>query len=309
MDTVSGRIFRKTLSRIIEQMAGQNEGDSLTLIYDESTSPVKKEFSRLSSLYEMDFIRIGPAEMPDPDSIRSDAVYVFTRSNIAFSKEIQGVVASGRKVISCSPCSMIELVNKVPCEMDLLQALTEKAAKALTRESEFTVVGADGSKLSGRIDNYDAMYAGFTLSGKDNFTIIPGGIIGIPIVPDSVNGELYVNGFLNDFGQIKSPCRVNVRHGEVSVDPAADVPGSFIENSGMKWFRPAELGIGTNPYSSTSSDTHESESAYGIIDVGFGENGHIGGPIHGDSHYDVTLMNSDLLIDGRKIVEKGQILV
>jgi leucyl aminopeptidase (aminopeptidase T) len=84
---------------------------------------------------------------------------------------------------------------------------------------------------------------------------------------------------------------------------------SLLEKHGREAFAVAELGIGTNEAAQLTGNVLEDEKILGTIHVAIGDNHTFGGTIRVSSHQDGIVLAPTLSIDGRTILEAGNLLV
>ncbi|MEM3191572.1 MAG: hypothetical protein QW292_05655 [Candidatus Parvarchaeota archaeon] len=300
----------RILKIIVDTITRVRKEDRILLIVDNSTEFLVNELGNILYGNETKVLQLSQELNLSDEIIKDrDVIFVFTKENLCFSKNIVKAVKIGKKVLCCAKCTPSKLVRSIPENLGYYHDLTKKLVSAFMPNSYFELISRQGHKLTGQIDKFPPKYVGFLIDSEHNFSILPGGIIGVPIIPRTVNGEILINGFVERIGQISIPLLLKIKEGNVKVVNSSDSPISFLETVSSPWFKPCELGIGTNPNSKTSEDTHESESELGAVDIGFGENKHIGGPIGGSSHFDVTTKGATLYIDTKLIVKEGEIRV
>ncbi|MEM3191412.1 MAG: hypothetical protein QXV17_09020 [Candidatus Micrarchaeaceae archaeon] len=298
----------RVLKIIVDTITRVRREERILLVVDNSTEFLVGELRNILYGNETKVLRLSQKLNLSDEIIEDrDVIFVFTKDNLCFSKNIVKAVKIGKKVLCCAKCTPSKLVRSIPQNLGKYHNLTKKLVSAFTGDSNFEITSGQGHKLTGQIDKFPPKYVGFLMDREHNFSILPGGIIGVPIIPETVNGEILINGFVERIGQISTALLLEIKEGNVKVVNSSDSPTSFLESVSSPWFKPCELGIGTNPNSKTSEDTHESESELGAVDIGFGENKHIGGPIGGSTHFDVTTKRATLYVDGKLIVEEGEI--
>ncbi len=71
----------------------------------------------------------------------------------------------------------------------------------------------------------------------------------------------------------------------------------------------AELGIGTNPNARRTDITIEAEKIRGTVHVAIGDGSHMGGTNVADFHQDHVIPETDLILDGKMIMQRGKLLI
>lgn len=69
-----------------------------------------------------------------------------------------------------------------------------------------------------------------------------------------------------------------------------------------------EIGFGSNPAVSPGNFLFGGEKAWGTVHFGFGGNHQMGGTITSPHHFDLVVTSPTALIDGRKVMERGEFL-
>ena len=89
----------------------------------------------------------------------------------------------------------------------------------------------------------------------------------------------------------------------------ADTVRSLLRQFGRPGRNIAEVGVGTNPHAKFTGCTLEDEKVLGNVHVALGNNISFGGKISVRCHYDAVLLKPTLVIDGKTIVENGELQV
>ncbi|HIQ04160.1 MAG TPA: hypothetical protein EYH31_00520, partial [Anaerolineae bacterium] len=71
----------------------------------------------------------------------------------------------------------------------------------------------------------------------------------------------------------------------------------------------AELGIGTNPNARRTDNTLEAEKIRGTLHIALGDNAHMGGIVAADYHQDFVISHPTLTLDGKAIMEDGELML
>ena len=71
----------------------------------------------------------------------------------------------------------------------------------------------------------------------------------------------------------------------------------------------AEIGFGFNNCSVLSNRMLEDEGVMGTMHLGFGNSLSFGGTMSGNNHLDMVFQNPSVWVDGRQIMELGEMLI
>jgi leucyl aminopeptidase (aminopeptidase T) len=189
---------------------------------------------------------------------------------------------------------------------------TRFIASFLTQASEARVKSDSGTNLTlslkGREGREDAGI--YVRSGQ--WGNLPAGEAYIAPVEGTAEGDLVVE--KGWFSNLKEDMTINFRNGEVQqIRGGGQINGMLSQILGLEHqtrrkrerCNLAELGIGTNPKARRTDITIEAEKIKGTIHIGIGDNSHMGGKVIADYHQDFVIPRPDLLLDDKKVMEKG----
>ncbi|MDH4266619.1 MAG: leucyl aminopeptidase, partial [Deltaproteobacteria bacterium] len=71
----------------------------------------------------------------------------------------------------------------------------------------------------------------------------------------------------------------------------------------------AELGVGLNPKSIMQGIMLEDEGVFGTVHIGIGTNVTLGGNVKAAIHYDLIMWQPTIELDGRVVLEKGEVRI
>jgi leucyl aminopeptidase (aminopeptidase T) len=71
----------------------------------------------------------------------------------------------------------------------------------------------------------------------------------------------------------------------------------------------AELGVGLNPKSIMQGIMLEDEGVFGTVHIGIGTNVMLGGNVKAAIHYDLIMWQPTIDLDGRFVLEKGEVRI
>ncbi|NLC39119.1 MAG: aminopeptidase, partial [Clostridia bacterium] len=149
------------------------------------------------------------------------------------------------------------------------------------------------------------------LQAPGSFGNLPAGEAFIAPLEGTAAGTLVVDGSMAGIGLIQSPIVMKVEKGlvvEIEGGQEADRLKELVDRFGPAARNIAELGIGLNDQAVLSGIVLEDEKVLGTVHVALGDNSTIGGTVEVPSHLDGVLLQPSLWLDGRKILEKGNLL-
>lgn len=127
----------------------------------------------------------------------------------------------------------------------------------------------------------------------------------------TAHGRLVIDGPICYIGSHAEPVTLEVANGRVvkcyGEGPAARRLRQILEEV-ENADNIAEIGIGLNPMSLRNGDFEEEKKARGNVHVALGSNLTYGGTVYSPVHIDMVMYGATVKIDGRLIVDKGQIV-
>jgi len=171
-----------------------------------------------------------------------------------------------------------------------------------------TPAGTDLSfSVKGRAGHADT---GLVHSPGD-FSNLPAGEAFCAPVEGTANGKLVVDGTMAGIGRITSPIEMEVEEGfvtSITGGPQAEELESIITKYGRDARNIAELGIGLNDLARIIGYPLEDEKVLGTVHVAIGDNSTFGGTVSVPSHLDGILLKPTLRLDGRVVIDNGNLV-
>jgi leucyl aminopeptidase (aminopeptidase T) len=129
---------------------------------------------------------------------------------------------------------------------------------------------------------------------------------------NTAEGLVVVDGPIAHIGQLSSPITLRVQGGRI-----VSVEGDSRQAQELRHIvetipqaaNIAEIGIGLNPMSRRNGDFEEEKKARGNVHIALGDNVFYGGDVHSPVHMDMVIYNPTVRLDGRKVVERGQVYI
>lgn len=195
--------------------------------------------------------------------------------------------------------------------------LGRRVAKAFTDGDEVRVTSPRGTDVTMSI-------AGRVGTSTPGYVVEPGAMSSPPDIETyvspietSARGIVVVDGSIPypTLGLLAQPVRLTVEGGRVrqvdGADPrvVAEVRSVFASAGSDKAYVLAECGVGLNDLAKLSGVMLTDEGAAGTVHFGFGSNFSIGGVNEVAFHLDCVLREPTLAVDGRTIIERGELLL
>ena len=191
--------------------------------------------------------------------------------------------------------------------------LSDTIAAILTEGSEARLTSKAGTDIRFGLKGRDGFSDTGILVNAGDFGNLPAGEAFIGPVEGTSRGKIVVDGTMGDSGVLEGERIIlTVRDGyavEIDGGRAARELEAAIEEYGRDARAIAELGVGTNEKALVVGNILEDEKVLGTVHVAIGNNRSMGGIVDVPVHIDGIIMAPTLEIDGRKIMEAGELLL
>ena len=187
-----------------------------------------------------------------------------------------------------------ELTEKVTALLtDAKEARIEKGGYTLTMALE----GRNGVPSTG-------VYLKPGQSGN-----LPSGEAYIAPLENGSSGEVLVDGSMVGIGMLEEPLLFSVENGKlVSIKgKGSEKLSVLLENERNATL--CELGVGTNKNAVLCGVILEDEKVYGTVHIAFGTNTSFGGINKADCHMDGVILEPNLYLDGKLIIQNGKFML
>jgi leucyl aminopeptidase (aminopeptidase T) len=141
---------------------------------------------------------------------------------------------------------------------------------------------------------------------------IPSGEVYFAPVEDNSYGKLVCDGSISGIGMLEEPVIIDIKEGmitKISGGKQAKEFDNMLSKVGGKAKAVAEFGVGTNPKAKICGLILEDEKVLGTVHIAFGNNISMEGSINVPIHIDCIIKSPSFTVDGKKIMEKGKLLI
>jgi leucyl aminopeptidase (aminopeptidase T) len=184
-----------------------------------------------------------------------------------------------------------------------------RAVAGLLKEGSSAVVTCPlGTDLTLDLSGREGIADDGDLTGPGAFGNLPSGE-GF-IAPAGGDGRI-VAASLAPLGLTDEPATLTVAGGRIVAAEGGLGPEflSRLTVHGEKGTNLAELGVGTNDRATLTGNMLEDEKILGTIHVAFGASAGIGGTVSVPIHLDAVVLDATLEIDGRRVLDAGNLLL
>jgi leucyl aminopeptidase (aminopeptidase T) len=244
--------------------------------------------------------------------LTSDVVIASTTKSLSHTRARKQANDGGARVATMPGVTEEILVRTMGADYGGIKRRTAALAEILTRGSEVRVTSEGGTDVSFGIRGRGAVSDDGDIREPGAFGNLPAGEVYLAPLEGSTNGRIAFDGAVDPIpGILDEPIIVEVEGGfaEHFSGPKGADWRAIMEPHGKEAFNVAELGIGTNEKARLTGNVIEDEKVMGTIHIAFGDNHTFGGTVEVASHLDGVVTFPTVQIDGRKILDRGRVLI
>lgn len=191
--------------------------------------------------------------------------------------------------------------------------LGRKLGAVLAKGQTIRMTSAAGTDLRAQITGRPVQYETGLFREPGQFAALPNSEINIAPLEGTAEGVIVGNVRLMGYGIIRDePVTIQVKGGEV-VEVTGGKGAEYLKTTLQSFnartaYNLAEFAVGLNPFCRACATNLEDLGKLGFGHHGIGSNYAIGGKILAPCHIDVIYSNASLEVDGRMILDQGQVL-
>jgi leucyl aminopeptidase (aminopeptidase T) len=260
----------------------------------------------------------NPGKSIEEKMINSDVVIAMTSYSLTHTDSCENAIKSGARIASMPSFlpSMFYPDGSLSVDYIKMNKVTMKLTRLLSNSEEARIYSEKGTNLEFNLRNRKAKADTGVLRERGSLGNLPAGETFIAPLEGTAAGKAIIPKEL--FPGHKRDLEIIVKEGKV-----VDLKGNsetrnqlneilcFNESDNFLESRRviAELGIGTNPKAKLFNNILEAEKIKGTVHFAIGDNSHFGGKNKSDFHQDFIIPNVTLILDNKKIIHNGKILI
>ena len=305
----------------LKDYLGLKKDETLLIISDETKRDIGqtlleagKQLCREAFLIEMKQREINGEEPPEQISElmkKVDVVVCPTAKSLTHTDARRNAVKEGVRVATMPGIGIDTMVRCLSADAEKVIDLSLKVKGILKDASEVRVVTGKGTDLYMPMKGRNVIESTGVLRNKGESGNLPSGEVYLAPLENLSHGKLVIDGSVAGIGMLEAPITIEVKDGfaeKIEGGNEAKILAGMLDKVGRDARAVAEFGVGTNYKAQLCGEILEDEKVYGTIHVAFGNNVSMGGSINVKSHIDGLVIEPDVYVDGKLVMQKGRLL-
>ncbi len=241
-----------------------------------------------------------------------DVIILITNRSLSHTKARRRASQKGARIASLPAVTKESLTRTLTGKYKEIIDRSRKVADILTIGRSARLTTPAGTDLTFSIARMKGYADTGMIHEPGKFSNLPAGEACAAPVQETANGVVVIDGSFPHVGLIDTPVRMTVKNGNVvriTGGKEAEQIRKLLRSYGKLGRNVAEVGIGTNPQAKLTGCVLEDEKKLGTVHVGLGNNISFGGKVAVPCHYDGVLLKPTMEIDGKFILENGELMV
>ena len=311
--------LEKSAEIALKRCMGLKQGESCLIIYDKNKERVAKAFyvrsKKITGNVRLLEKPVGKMDSEEPpryiakEMLKYDVIIIVSTKSMSHTLARKRAVDSGARLASM-PNITEHAMKALDIDYSKMKKLNEKIKKILKGGVELRLITEKGTDIKMKIRE-DVKDDGGIYNQKGRWGNLPSGEVAFAPFEGTTGGIYVVGASMSGIGLLKSPIKITVKNGKaIKIEGRKEAERLKKLIAGVKNSRNiAELGIGTNNRAKITGTVLEDEKVFGTAHIALGDNYSLGGRIQAGCHLDGVIRQPTIFIDGKKLMEKGRLLL
>lgn len=249
---------------------------------------------------------------------RADLVVLTVTKALIHSGAAGEAMANGVRFLNLEEITadLLTMTKETPEDYEPLQRLGTSLRAMWTQGNAIRITTSAGTDLKGSVTGRPGYFVAGVAQPQAGVQLLscafPDGEVGVAPVEHTYNGVIVVDiaPLHTGIGLVNQPVRVEVREGKIT-----DISGGTEAAALREYLRRfgdegattiSEISVGINPRIALTGSKNDKKKA-GTMHIAFGNNIDIGGTVASRLHFDCVVDSPTLTVDGRVVVQDGQV--
>jgi leucyl aminopeptidase (aminopeptidase T) len=244
----------------------------------------------------------------------ADVVFTVTNRSVVHSPSIRKALHEEKRIRVCTTIDThMKGFTTAGANMDLdeLNRITEKISNAIRGGKKLRFTSELGTDLTGIIEGMPVRAAGGLARNPGDLSCFPDGESWQAPREGTAEGVVVIDKNITLLGPISAPVKYTVHKGRVvNIEGGGEAAKLRDMIKGVKDAdNIAEMAVGTNPMAKFIGEIMTDKHVLGSVHVAIGDNRIYGGNTSCVYHIDGVVSNATVEVDGKIIIEKGQLKI
>ncbi|MFW6230640.1 MAG: aminopeptidase [Nanoarchaeota archaeon] len=242
--------------------------------------------------------------------LKHDVQILLTDKSLSHTDARRKASATGARITTMPGISEEIMERCIPLDYQALKERNRKLRETIIGSHDIHITTPAGTDMHIAVTETHGESPGiYTECGA--FGNLPSGEVDSGVVLEKTYGTLVVDKSMAGLGKLNSPLKITIKDGKaVSIEgERSDELKEMLDAIGADAYIIAELGIGTNDKAIVSGKTLEDEKVLGTFHMALGNDVTYGGHNDVPIHLDGVCANPTIIIDGRRVMEDGKLLI
>jgi len=244
-----------------------------------------------------------------------DVIFTPVSYSITHTESMKRALESGARSLVMTEFTEGQLISGgIEADFDELKVICIRMAKAFEKSKEVLLTTPKGTRLSMRKEGRpgNAMYC---IVERGQLSPVPNVEANFSPLEGSAEGKIVADASLPyiGIGVLTEPVVATVEKGMITEiaggDQARKLADDLRSRNDPKVYNVAELGVGLNPKSIMQGIQLEDEGVFGAVHIGIGTNLMLGGNVKAAIHYDLIMWEPTIELDGKTVLEGGNLRI
>jgi len=248
--------------------------------------------------------------------LEADVVIMPVTKSISHSTAVHNALNNGARVLAMSAFVEEQMyVGGIQADFVKQRPECERFAEHFTNSNKVEITSSSGTKFTASIKGRNGNAHSCIVNEPGQYSAVPNIEANVAPVEGTAEGVIVVDGSVPNFGIgiVESPIVIKVKNGsitEITGGKEAALLNSLLKRLGDSTaLNIAQIAIGLNPeirrFNGIMLNDH---GVYGSVHVGIGTSHNLGGEVKAPIHYDVMMANPTVSLDGRVVIDNGEVV-
>lgn len=313
----------KAVNNILKVCMGLKESESFLVVYDKNKENIAdfllKKAEKICRKADKVRTKLGKVSGEEPskniaEKIKKyDVVVMVTTKSLSHTNARRDASKKGVRMASMPGVTEDMMKRTLTADYTRIKDKNDKINKYLKSNGKLRLTTKKGTDVTMYINKSPFNDNGF-YHEKGAFGNLPAGEIGFAPVEGKTNGIVVIDKVMAGVGKLKDNIVMKIDNG--FVESISGGKKAFKLSRMLKRFKDknvyniAEFAIGTNYKAKITGRVLEDEKVDGTVHMAIGDNSsYPGGTIEAPVHFDGIISKPTVFIDGRKIMDRGKLVL